>query len=70
MSLTDSNYVTLDLSLSLQGIEFIRVASGAGSHTRDMPARITDYVPTESDVGGWWDDSVSAFIHTFNEWSS
>lgn len=28
----------------------------AGANTRDMPARITDYVPTESDVGGFFDN--------------
>jgi hypothetical protein len=42
----------------MQGLEFMRVATGAGSHTRDMPARITDYVPSETDLGGWWDNTV------------
>ncbi|KAJ9525309.1 hypothetical protein QJQ45_020851 [Haematococcus lacustris] len=43
---------------TLVGVEFFRVAMGAGSHTRDAPARITDYVPCENDVGGFFDDSA------------
>jgi hypothetical protein len=31
-------------------------AAGAGAGTRDSPASVTDYVPSESDVGGWFDD--------------
>lgn len=42
----------------LTGMEFLRVACGAGTRTRDMPARITDYVPCEDDVGGFFDNSA------------
>uniref|UniRef100_A0A7S3QTS2 Digalactosyldiacylglycerol synthase n=1 Tax=Dunaliella tertiolecta TaxID=3047 RepID=A0A7S3QTS2_DUNTE len=45
---------------TMTGIEFMRVAAGAGSHTRDMPPRITDYVPSESDVGGIFDNTARA----------
>lgn len=36
------------------------MAAGAGARTRDMPARITDYVPSDSDVGGFFDDHKRA----------
>ncbi|GLC35497.1 hypothetical protein PLESTB_000201000 [Pleodorina starrii] len=44
----------------LTGMEGLRVAAGAGAKTRDMPARITDYVPSDSDVGGLFDDKSRA----------
>mmetsp|Transcript_8747 Transcript_8747/g.18658 ORF Transcript_8747/g.18658 Transcript_8747/m.18658 type:complete len:829 (+) Transcript_8747:101-2587(+) len=45
---------------AMTGVEFLRVASGAGSNTRDAPARITDYVPSDSDVGGFFDNHARA----------
>ncbi len=45
---------------ALTGVEFMRVAMGAGTRTRDMPARITDYVPHEEDVGGFFDNAARA----------
>lgn len=33
-----------------------RPAVHAGAKTRDMPARITDYEPTDDDVGGLFDN--------------
>jgi hypothetical protein len=45
---------------ALTGIEPLRALAGAGSKTRDSPARVTDYVPSESDVGGWFDDAARA----------
>ncbi|KAG2497202.1 hypothetical protein HYH03_004791 [Edaphochlamys debaryana] len=44
----------------LTGIESVRLAAGAGAKTRDMPARITDYVPSDADVGGLFDDKNRA----------
>ncbi|KXZ47328.1 hypothetical protein GPECTOR_36g52 [Gonium pectorale] len=44
----------------LTGVEGLRVAAGAGAKTRDMPARITDYTPSDSDVGGLFDDKSRA----------
>jgi len=44
----------------VQGIEFLRVASGAGANTKVGPARVTDYVPDYSDMGGIFDDRVRA----------
>lgn len=38
------------------GLESVRQVTGAGTRTRDMPARITDYQPLESDVGGCFDN--------------
>jgi hypothetical protein len=32
----------------------------AGAKTRDMPARIVDYTPTEDDCGGLFDDKSRA----------
>jgi hypothetical protein len=45
---------------TLTGVEPLRVAAGAGAGTRDAPARVTDYVPSEADVGGLLDDSKRA----------
>jgi digalactosyldiacylglycerol synthase len=45
---------------TMTGVEFLRVAMGAGAKTRDAPARVTDYVPDENDVGGFFDDSSRA----------
>ncbi|GIL64495.1 hypothetical protein Vafri_18391 [Volvox africanus] len=44
----------------LTGVEGLRVVAGAGARTRDMPARITDYQPSDSDVGGLFDDKNRA----------
>ncbi|EFJ50110.1 hypothetical protein VOLCADRAFT_116955 [Volvox carteri f. nagariensis] len=44
----------------LTGVEGLRVAAGAGAKTRDMPARITDYQPSDNDVGGLFDDKNRA----------
>lgn len=41
---------------TLTGIEALRVAAGAGARTRDTPARVTDYVPSDMDVGGLFDN--------------
>jgi digalactosyldiacylglycerol synthase len=38
----------------------VRVCGATGAKTRDMPARITDYVPTDEDVGGIFDDKNRA----------
>ena len=45
---------------TLSGLEFFRVMAGAGSKTRDAPARITDYVPSTADVGGLFDNQDRA----------
>lgn len=45
---------------AVTGVEFLRVAMGAGARTRDTPARITDYQPDENDVGGFFDNSARA----------
>lgn len=39
----------------LTGNEHLRLAAGAGAKTRDMPARITDYSPSDSDCRGLFD---------------
>jgi digalactosyldiacylglycerol synthase len=36
------------------------VRAGAGANTRDSPANVTDYMPSESDVGGLFDDNSRA----------
>ncbi len=41
---------------TLTGIEALRVLAGAGANTKDTPLRVTDYVPSDTDVGGWFDD--------------
>lgn len=43
---------------AMTGVEFLRVALGAGSNTRDMPPRITDYHPSAEDVGGFFDNAA------------
>ncbi|KAG2452291.1 hypothetical protein HYH02_003315 [Chlamydomonas schloesseri] len=48
----------------LTGVEGLRVAAGAGAKTRDMPARITDYKPSDDDVGGFFDDKNRALRAT------
>lgn len=45
---------------ALTGIEFLRIAVGAGAKTKMAPPRITDYQPSESDVGGFFDDKKRA----------
>lgn len=45
---------------SLTGVEQLRVVAGAGVGTRNNPARVTDYVPCEEDVGGLFDDAKRA----------
>lgn len=44
----------------MTGVEALRVALGAGSKTRDMPSRITDYHPSETDIGGFFDNHTRA----------
>ncbi|MEW5309345.1 MAG: hypothetical protein WDW38_001239 [Sanguina aurantia] len=44
----------------LTGSESVRQVTGAGTRTRDMPARVTDYQPLESDVGGCFDNQDRA----------
>lgn len=34
--------------------------AGAGANTRDSPASVTGYIPTEQDVGGLFDDAKRA----------
>lgn len=41
---------------ALTGIEALRVNAGAGANTRDTPQRVTDFVASSADVGGWLDD--------------
>eukprot|EP00878_Enallax_costatus_P018121 GHUV01019066.1.p1 GENE.GHUV01019066.1~~GHUV01019066.1.p1 ORF type:complete len:138 (+),score=50.94 GHUV01019066.1:211-624(+) len=48
---------------SLRSLAFCvpcHLASGAGANTRDSPASITDYIPSEQEVGGWFDDAKRA----------
>jgi digalactosyldiacylglycerol synthase len=45
---------------AMTAMEPLRVMAGAGANTRDSPACVTDYQPTEADVGGWFDDSSRA----------
>lgn len=45
---------------AMTGIEFLRIAAGAGSKTKNAPVRITDYQPSDSDVGGLFDDKNRA----------
>lgn len=45
---------------ALTGVEFLRVLAGAGSNTKDTLKRVTDYVPSEGDVGGLFDDVTRA----------
>ncbi|KAF8056763.1 DGD1 [Scenedesmus sp. PABB004] len=45
---------------ALTGVEGLRVLAGAGAGTRDSPASVTAYTPSESDVGGWFDDASRA----------
>jgi len=45
---------------TMTGLEFLRVAVGAGRRTRDMPPRITDYQPSTEDVGGFFDNTARA----------
>jgi digalactosyldiacylglycerol synthase len=48
------------LHQTMTAVEPLRVMAGAGANTRDSPACVTDYQPTEADVGGWFDDSSRA----------
>lgn len=45
---------------TMTAMEPLRVMAGAGSNTRDSPANVTDYHPSEADVGGWFDDNSRA----------
>jgi hypothetical protein len=45
---------------TMTAMEPLRVMAGAGSNTRDSPANVTDYRPSEADVGGWFDDNGRA----------
>jgi len=45
---------------AMTAVEPFRVMAGAGANTRDSPASVTDYQPTEADVGGWFDDASRA----------
>jgi digalactosyldiacylglycerol synthase len=45
---------------ALASTESIRVAAGAGSNTRDTPTRVADYQPSNSEVGGLFDDMSRA----------
>ncbi len=45
---------------TLTGVEFLRVAAGAGARTRDLPLRVTDYQPDANDVGGLFDNAQRA----------
>ncbi|WIA41577.1 hypothetical protein OEZ86_008941 [Tetradesmus obliquus] len=45
---------------SLTSMEGLRVIAGAGANTRDSPASVTDYMPSESDIGGLFDDHSRA----------
>jgi digalactosyldiacylglycerol synthase len=45
---------------TMTGIEAFRVNAGAGAHTLASPARVTDYVPCDSDSGGFFDDKKRA----------
>lgn len=45
---------------TLTGVESLRVAAGAGSNTLVAPARVADYQPCHSDVGGFFDDKNRA----------
>ncbi len=45
---------------AVTGVEFLRVAMGAGARTRDLPPRVTDYQPDENDVGGFFDNTARA----------
>lgn len=36
------------------------ILAGAGANTRDSPANVTDYMPSEKDIGGWFDDASRA----------
>jgi len=45
---------------TLTGVEPLRIAAGAGANTRDAPSRLTDYTPSEADIGGLFDDSTRA----------
>jgi hypothetical protein len=44
----------------ITGVEPLRIAAGAGAGTRDAPARVTDYVPPEGELGGLFDNAQRA----------
>lgn len=45
---------------TMTAAEPLRIMAGAGANTRDSPACVTDYQPSDSDLGGWFDDSARA----------
>ena len=45
---------------TLTGLEFVRVLTGAGTRTRDLPPSLVDYVPCSNDVGGFFDNHERA----------
>lgn len=45
---------------TMTAVEPLRVLAGAGANTRDSPACITDYQPSDSDLGGFFDDASRA----------
>lgn len=56
---------TYPVTVCCTGVEFVRVAMGAGSRTRDMPAQITDYCPETTDIGGFFGERASYSIICF-----